>query len=564
MNPAYLAACLAGAIVLTVESVQQFRKPGKSVAFDRFSILRGVEIGALCTLGERVRGAAFYVGIYLLIYAGLLGSEQLLQMFVALSGEHAGPTGSSFLPDNSLTVNGLNFGKPFYIATLIMVAMVSGVLAPLERFIRSVAHRAANIPNGVFRIVEDLDRFEFPDYLDSAAPARDRFRLLSGFDHRFPDGAGWNTPSDRQDLRGFLKQIDVLHAAVIGAGRYRFFSTATTESLSDVHDLLVKSYEKLCEDLDGLKTDSPEAQTRFYQAAVDLCENMKAIFAVQFIRNGRSLTALPAQPNNPRDRLYGRLNGHLRSNEEANADALLGATLACAMGSFLAASFIYWLFVRFVLGLGVFPPDVLKSIVTQSIGLAITGAALSFFSGFFALLIRDIRREQGKWAAWNPRFPPVSRLVGTVVLPGVVGMAFVGLALLLQDLAFGYVATMDQMRDFLQDKWRYLLFFAPLGACVSLGVLIATDQHDNLIASRTILVTLAALVPAVVLALICVLIAVPNFTSAQEGWAWAIWYLREALFLLMPLAIFLISYAGLLEMSEKRKHLAAAAVAGEG
>lgn len=559
MNLAYLAACLAGAVVLTVQAAQQFRKPGKNVAFDRFSILRGVEIGALCTFGERVRGAAFYVAIYLLIYLGLLVSEQSLQLFVKLSGEHAGPTGASFLSDKSLTVDGLDFGKPFYIATLIMLVMVSGVLAPLERFIRSIAHRAANIPNGVFRIVEDLDRFEFPDYSDPAAPARDRFRLLSDFDRRFPDGQGWSTPSDLGDLRSFLKQIDVLHSAVIGAGRYRFFNTATTESLSGVYDELGKTHDKLCEDLGTLKVDNAEAQSKLYQSAVDLCDNMKAIFAVQFIRNGRSLTALPDLPNNPRDRLYGRLSRHLRSNEEATADALLGASLACALGSFLVTAAMYLLFVQFVLKVEVSRPDILKAIVTQSIGLPLMASVLCFFSGFFALLIRDIRREQGKWGKWELRSPPISRLVGTVILPGIVGMSFVGLVLLTQDVMFGFVRTPDQARDFLQDNWLYLLFYAPLGACVAFGVLIATDQHDNLIATRTILLTLIALVPASVLAPVCVLMAVPNYTAAQEGWPWALWYLRETLFMLIPMAIFLICYAGLLEMWEEKKRQIGAA-----
>ncbi|MFD1795782.1 hypothetical protein FQV27_03585 [Paracoccus aurantiacus] len=547
MNWAYWMACLAGAVVLAVQALEQFRKRGDNTAFERFTILRGVEITSLCTFGERLRGALFYIISYLVIYVFLLASEMGLELFLSLTGERAGPTGARFLDDESLVVDGIDFGKPFYLAAIITVVMATGVLAPLERVIRDIAHRAANIPNGVFKIAEELDQFFEADQSGLKPSRQERRLLLDEFEQKFPRGKNWEATVDLTELHTALTQIDVLHSAVIGIGRYRLFSTATSGPLSALHSELKLAHEKVRSDLSALDTSDAEAQARFHQTAAELSDNMKAIFAVQFIRNGRSLAALPLKPLTSRDKMFSELNGKLRKHHEKNTDALVGATLICAVGTFLFSALVilayHWV------NPGDWPYRFTRSLIVESVQLALTMTLLCCAVGYFSLMIREIRTEQGSWVKWALRKPPLWRLIITSILPSFVAMLFVGLLLLLIDFAFGNLRTSTQMRDFLTANWRYILFFWPLGMCASVGVLIATDQHLRLPAKKTVLWTLTCILPLALIALTCVLVAVPNNTGS-EGWMSFLWTVRETLYHVVPITIFLLGYAGLLEFWE--------------
>lgn len=559
MSFASLTVILAGAIVLAAEAIQQFRKPSQDVSSDRFSILRGVQIDSISTLGERARGATLYVLIYLMFYAMLIGSDELYQVFVDASGDQVGPSGLEFLSDNPSRAGGLtidsDLARPFYIATAIMVAMVSGILAPIERAIRSIAHRAANIPNGVFQIVDKLETFDLGNPDVEAALKQDGGQLVTLLDSQFPEGEGWHmSQTAREDLQSYLAQIDLLLPTVTGAARNRLFSTSSTASMGELRDALGRGYASLRQDLSALGGSSLDQQTLFYDHARELRDNVMALFAVQFIRNGRSFSAVSRTSKRPRDRLLRQINKSLRHDEEANMDSVVGATLACAFGTFVAVGLLYVIYVMIALPAPAegtrFSRNVVDTIANQTIGFALTAPVMCLVSSFFALLIRDIRREQGKWQKWLLSSPPYARLLTTSIVPGFLGMVAVGAIMIIWEWGSGRVTSQEQLAYFLQGRALYLVFFIPLTALVAVGVLVATDQHEALVARMTLQSTLMVAIPAFLVALSCVVFAVPNVTGSENVFFRALWTLRETLFLLVPMTIFLAAYAILLELSE--------------
>lgn len=564
MSFASLTVVIAGAIVLAAEAIQQFRKPTHDVSSDRFSILRGVQIDAISTLGERMRGATLYVCIYLIIYGVLIGSDELYQIFSDASGERVGPSGIDFLSDNPASDSGLSLDKdlarPFYIATTIMVAMVSGILAPLERGIRTIAHRAANIPNGVFRIVDGLEAFDLGNKDVDAALRQDGGQLVDLLDAEFPDAQGWHlSETSFEDLRSFLAQIDLLFPTITGAARNRLFSTSATSSMGELRDSLGKSYAKLRQDLFAMGGNSTsDQQNQFHNQAIELRDNVMALFAVQFIRNGHSFSALSQTSKRPRDALFRQINNRLRRDEEANMDSVVGATMACAVGTFIAVALLYVVYVLIALPAPEsgtrFSSPIVTTILNQTLGFSLTMPVMCFLSSFFALLIRDIRREQGKWPSWTLNAPPYARLLLTAIFPGIVGMVAVAAIMVIWEVVSSRVTTQEQLAYFLQGRALYLVFFAPLSGLVAIGVLIATDQHEALVARMTIRSTLAVAIPAFIVALSCVLFAVPNVTAANSAFLRMLWTLRETLFLLAPMTIYLAGYAWLLERSELAAH----------
>ncbi|MBU2956138.1 hypothetical protein Q4511_02670 [Paracoccus sp. 1_MG-2023] len=559
MSFASLTVVLAGAIVLAAEAIQQFRKPSQHVSTDRFSILRGVQIDSISTLGERARGATLYVLIYLVLYAVLIGSDELYRIFSDASGDRVGPSGIDFLADDPGNGQGLavdkDLARPFYIATAIMVAMVSGILAPVERAIRNVAHRAANIPNGVFRIVDGLETFDLGNPDVQAALEQEGGQLVALLDLKIPKGDKWHLPDTaREDLRSYLAQIDLLLPTVTGAARNRLFSTSSTASMGDLRNALSKSYATLRQDLTAWEGSGLEQQTLFYDHARDLRDNVLALFAVQFIRNGRNFSTLSETSTRPRDRLLRQINDRLRHETEANMDAVVGATLACAVGTFVAVGLLYVIYVLIAPPASLdgmrFSTDIIATIAGDSASFALTAPAMCFVSSALALLIRDIRREQGKWRKWSLSSPPYARLLTTSIVPGLLGMAAVGAIMVIWEWGAGRITTQAQLAYFLQGMALYLVFFIPLATLVSIGVLMATDQHDELAARMTLRSTLMVAIPAFVVALSCVVFAVPNFSTGTSPFMRSLWTLRETLFLLAPMTIFLAAYALLLELSE--------------
>lgn len=559
MSFASQTVILAGAIVLAAEAIQQFRKPSQDVSSDRFSILRGVQIESISTLSERIRGATLYVFIYLLFYAILVGSDELYQIFSDATGNQVGPSGLNFLSDDQTDHQGLavenDLARPFYIATAIMVAMVSGILAPVERTIRNIAHRAANIPNGVFRIVDGLETFDLTNAEVEAALKQNGGQLVTMLEENFPERKSWEmSESAFEDLRSYLAQIDLLLPTVTGAARNRLFSTSSTASMAELRNTLARGYATLRQDLSTLVQSKLDQQNLFYDHARELRDNVMALFAVQFIRNGRSFSAMSLTSQRPRDQLLRQINERLRRDEEANLDSAFGATLACAVGTFVAVWLLYAIYILIAVPSSGnstrFSDDTVHTIARGAIEFSLTAPVMCLVSSFFALLIRDIRREQGKWQRWSLSSPPYARLLTTSIVPGLLGMAAVAVIMVIWEWASGRVATQEQLAYFLQGRALYLAFFVPLAALVAVGVLVATDQHEELVARMTVRSTLLVAIPAFVVALSCVFFAVPNRTGSSGILLKALWTLRESLFLLAPMTIFLAAYAILLELSE--------------
>ena len=222
MDLAYLAVVALGAVTLVLEASRQFSVPVNVHPHDRYPILKGVELEALCTNAELIRGFLIYASIYLGAYGTILTSAELYDLItssdptgkvVGAKGDIIGPKDDSVLGDLS------GYGKPIFVSAIIIAALTAGIFAPIERTVRSYSHRIAGIPRGVYRIISRLHRIEYTTLSKNfQLPLRDNFNKK--VTELFPDSENNDLVMEIQDA---LQAIDLISPSVTGQLRDQIF-----------------------------------------------------------------------------------------------------------------------------------------------------------------------------------------------------------------------------------------------------------------------------------------------------------------------------------------------------
>ncbi|WFU04249.1 hypothetical protein QA648_26015 (plasmid) [Rhizobium sp. CB3171] len=164
----YAGAIAAGAVTLLIEAFRNFNSQTGDHPFSLHPILKEVEVRNLCTTGEIIAGFTFYAALYLIVYAVVLGSAEVYDLLLSASKARSeiGATDNVLLPASDPSVlSATSYGKPIFVSALLISFLSIGAVKPIEATMRSLAHRMAGIPRGVYRVIESLRSVDYEEFL---------------------------------------------------------------------------------------------------------------------------------------------------------------------------------------------------------------------------------------------------------------------------------------------------------------------------------------------------------------------------------------------------------------
>ena len=287
----FAGVVIAGAITLLIEAYRNYNSSLTSIPFKEHPILQNVEVAKLCTPREKNIGFMFYSLLYLGTYIVVLSSTEIYELVAqaAASNSEIGPTddliGASQDPLNLLNTQ---YGKPIFISAAIISIFSIGALRPVESTMRSLAHRLAGVPRGVYAVIEELHAIPFETYdVKCQVPLSDMFR-----ENAEACFAGSYDKSQIASISSSLRTIDYLAPAITGKQRIQHFPFSQLSTMSELSDKLEK-------DVDGLKSllkhpldDDAAARKTMFETANGVANDTIALFAVHFLRNNRAIKNL--------------------------------------------------------------------------------------------------------------------------------------------------------------------------------------------------------------------------------------------------------------------------------
>jgi len=329
----YTGLVVAGAVTLVIEAYRNFNSTTARHPFELHPILKEVEVRNLCTTGEIVVGFAFYAFLYLVAYAVLLSSAEVYAL-LAQANSALGQIGATDtevgLTDpavGDLISLSSDNSKPIMVSALIISSLSLGAVKPIEMTMRSLAHRMAGVPRGVYKVIETLKSIDYEELMrGQPAPLA---TLFIGHDPS-TDGASDALKHWRSQILRALYSIDCLKQATDPNGRNLYFPLHSLERLKAVSKTIDDRYGDLREAIESLpivpangssvsvqngetpkagkqkdsnpnsNRDQPQADphTKYAElaaAAETLSANIMAYFAVLFIRNNRAIFSPKSQ-----------------------------------------------------------------------------------------------------------------------------------------------------------------------------------------------------------------------------------------------------------------------------
>lgn len=303
-NLIYAGFVLAGALTLLIEAYRNFNAPGAAHPFALHPILKTVEIRNLTTPSEAMVGFAIYAACYLVVYAVVLGSAEILQLVLDATrteGEVGAIGGSVQATGDPLALAGRGFEKPLLVSAALIAFLSLGAVRPVETTLRGIAHRLSGIPGGVYKVITELQDFDFEKAVDSfqfaeglayPTPLASRFNDAADTPKYGPDTDETYSRLHAQVVR-YLTAIDCLTEATSSTGSKLYFPIFQLETLTELSATLEAEVSDLETEIEAMvgKT-APEALAALKavrQKAALVRQNTMAVFAVFYVRNNRSV-----------------------------------------------------------------------------------------------------------------------------------------------------------------------------------------------------------------------------------------------------------------------------------
>jgi hypothetical protein len=289
----YAGFVFAGALTLLIEAYRNFNAPGAAHPFALHPILKTVEIRNLTTPSEAMVGFAIYATCYLVVYAVVLGSAEILQLVLDATrteGEVGAIGGSVEATGDPLALTGRGYEKPLLVSAALIAFLSLGAVRPVEATLRGIAHSLAGIPGGVYKVITELQNF---DFISAArgypTPLASRFSEATGD----PGSGDTSHDSLRDDVVRSLTAIDCLTEATSPARSKLYFPLFQLATLTELSKTLDAEISELAEEVRAMAgktgTEAVEALQAVAQKAVLARQNTMAVFAVFYVRNNRSV-----------------------------------------------------------------------------------------------------------------------------------------------------------------------------------------------------------------------------------------------------------------------------------
>lgn len=295
----YAGVFLFGAVALLIEARRNYRASLTQQPFQRHPILQNAQVSDLCTPRDGFVGFVIYSMLYLVSYLIILSSAELYELIrnANMAKLEVGAT-DAFDPfgNDVLNLQGTVYAKPIFVSAFLIAVMSIGAMKPIENTVRSAAHRLAGIPRGVYRVIDTL---QTPAFLRLAKGRQSG--ILSDYYKAKMHAAADALPADlagyAQEIERALGAIDVLSNAVAPNRRAQHFPAADLDKLTDMSAQLHGDLSDLRKELKSFDPTEEGALRDLYEHATRTANNTKALFAVHYIRNNRSVKNLdPTTP----------------------------------------------------------------------------------------------------------------------------------------------------------------------------------------------------------------------------------------------------------------------------
>lgn len=284
----YAGVVIAGAVTLLIEAYRNYNSSLTSIPFKEHPILQNVEVAKLCTPREKNIGFMFYSLLYLVTYIVVLSSTEIYELVAqaAASNSEIGPTddiiGSSQDPLNLLSGQ---YGKPIFISAAIISIFSIGALRPVESTMRSLAHRLAGVPRGVYAVIEELHAIPFETFdVECQVPMSDMFHKNG--EKAF---AASYDKSQIPSILSSLRTVDYLAPAITGKQRIQHFPFSQLSTMSELSTRLELDVENLKDLLKVPLPDDAAERKKVFETANGVANDTIALFAVHFLRNNRAI-----------------------------------------------------------------------------------------------------------------------------------------------------------------------------------------------------------------------------------------------------------------------------------
>jgi len=134
------------------------------------------------------------------------------------SGTQIGPTdGLDGQENDPLGLVSGGYGKPIMISAAIIALVSTKIAQPIENTVRSLSHRIAGIPRGVYEVIEKLHAIKFKTFIDPDRPTRLHSIFHSEFLQKRPQlGQSKHYAQDIETIEEALLTIDLLSPALTG------------------------------------------------------------------------------------------------------------------------------------------------------------------------------------------------------------------------------------------------------------------------------------------------------------------------------------------------------------
>jgi hypothetical protein len=297
----YWGVVLAGAITLLIEAHRNFKDSLTAIPFKEHPILRDVEVDKLCTAGEKNIGFAFYSLLYLATYILVLSSTEVFELLsnAAQSSTEIGPTDALVGQENDpLNLTGAGYGKPIFISAAIIALVSSKALRPIEGTIRSLSHRLAGIPRGVYAVIEALHSIPFNELANKDDPTLLELMFQADFLNKRQDVVELGHHGKQiATIREALLTIDNLAPAITGQLREQYFPFTHLDAMSDLSGKLEEQINHLKAMMSGPIDGKDATISELFDAAMTTANDTIALFAVHFIRNNRGIKNYKRSPS---------------------------------------------------------------------------------------------------------------------------------------------------------------------------------------------------------------------------------------------------------------------------
>ena len=540
----FVLLILFGAFIVGRQAAITFDQPLEIDFQHRFKILNKVQVRALTNESVYRRGRKVYVAMYLLAYAFLLFFWDLIAAQSVSGTPTAGDQGG--VPfDTGQEVFYLDregAARPIYVATLLIGFLSVGGGRWFERSVRRFAHARAGVPDNIYIVTGRLDRFLRRLKRQKPGQMLKKYRAaLASFGDFEPE------KDDDELVQASLQEIDLLRRSASKSGDH----LSLTWNLSKMREAesLLASQEDHLQTLEiKLNHLAPDhtAIREFASAAAEQAENLRGVFSVLFLKEGR-----PDHESAPEPTATILRGVKLHERDFHSFVNVIAAAVALV----LAFPAILVVYLQFLVPEGecTMQFDLLCNREHVLLALRMTFffwlayGALFIGVGALTLFFRKIRWESDNWEGVSfTEKSPISRYTVAAILPWLAAVLLFSMALFLDSALLYFRPDENWIAEINYEiaVWgnvKYVAHGAVGAALASLSILLICDTHDILKAKYTIGIGIGS---ALVISLIGFFFFLYSEGASDRS-------MREALNYFILATTYLLTFSIFAELSER-------------